>query len=104
MNLKQPLARGKLKQFAKEHENPDPHPMGKGRFDALMDAMVKGKPPKPEGAHAYAQPQARGAQKSGRARSPHRIRFEEECPKPIPYSQRPIGADAPQAKASRTYA
>jgi hypothetical protein len=26
MNLKQTLARGKLKQFAKEHENKDPHP------------------------------------------------------------------------------
>ena len=48
VNLKQALARGKLKQFAKEHENPDPHPMGKERFEGLMDAMVKGKPPPPE--------------------------------------------------------
>lgn len=49
MNLKQALQRGKLKQFAKDHENPDPHPMGKERFDALMDAMVKGKkPPAPD--------------------------------------------------------
>jgi len=42
MNLKEALKRGKLKQFAKEHENKDPHPMGKERFDALMDAMTKG--------------------------------------------------------------
>jgi hypothetical protein len=32
MNLKEALKRGKLKQFAKEHENKDPHPMGKERF------------------------------------------------------------------------
>jgi hypothetical protein len=44
VNLKQALARGKLKQFAKEHENKDPHPMGKERFETVMDAMVKGKP------------------------------------------------------------
>ncbi len=36
MKLKQALQRGKLKQFAKEHENKDPHHMGKERFDALM--------------------------------------------------------------------
>jgi hypothetical protein len=44
MNLKEALKRGKLKQFAKEHEiKPgDQHPMGKERFDALMDAMTKG--------------------------------------------------------------
>jgi hypothetical protein len=36
MNLKRAIARGKLKRFAKEHENPDPHPMGKESFDALM--------------------------------------------------------------------
>ena len=49
MNLKQTLARGKLKQFAKEHENKDPHPMGKERFDALMDAMTRGaSPPEPK--------------------------------------------------------
>ena len=47
MNLKQALQRGKLKQFAKEHENPDPHPMGRERFEGLMDAMVKGKKPPP---------------------------------------------------------
>jgi hypothetical protein len=41
MNLREALARGKLKQFAKEHENKDPHPQGKERFDALMGAMVK---------------------------------------------------------------
>jgi len=45
MNLKEALKRGKLKQFAKEHENKDPHPMGKERFDWLMDAMTKGRPP-----------------------------------------------------------
>ena len=52
MNLKEALKRGKLKQFAKEHENPDPHPEGKERFDALMDAMTRGtvkpEPPKPQ--------------------------------------------------------
>ena len=36
MNLK----RGKLDQFAKEHEYNDPHPKGKERFNALMDAMT----------------------------------------------------------------
>src|SRR5947207_12269216 len=41
MNLKEALARGKLKQFAKEHENKYLHPQGKERFDALMAAMVK---------------------------------------------------------------
>ena len=45
MILKQALQRGKLRQFANEHENTDPHPQGKERFDALMDAMVKGKQP-----------------------------------------------------------
>ena len=45
MNLKEALARGKLKQFAREHENHDPHPEGKERFEALMNAMTKGKPP-----------------------------------------------------------
>jgi hypothetical protein len=58
MNLKEALARGKLKEFAKEHEikPADKHPMGKERFDALMDAMMKGDPvgaepppPKPKG-------------------------------------------------------
>ena len=28
MNLKEAIRRGKLKQFAKEHENKDPHPQG----------------------------------------------------------------------------
>ena len=42
MNLKQALARGKLKQFAKEHENKDPHPQGKEHFDKLMDLMSRG--------------------------------------------------------------
>jgi hypothetical protein len=53
MNLKQALARGKLKQFAKEHENTDPHPQGKERFDALMDAMVRGARPDPSRAGAH---------------------------------------------------
>jgi hypothetical protein len=48
MNLKEALQSGKLKQFAKEHENKDPHPEGKERFEGLMDAMVKGKPPRPK--------------------------------------------------------
>ena len=48
MNLKDALKRGKLKQFAKEHENTDPHPQGKERFDALMDAMARGTSPVPE--------------------------------------------------------
>ena len=42
MNLKEARAKGKLKQFAKEHENNDPHPEGAERFDALMGAMTKG--------------------------------------------------------------
>ena len=35
MNLKEALKRGKLKQFAKEHEikPSDQHPQGKERFD-----------------------------------------------------------------------
>ena len=31
MNLKEALKLGKLKQFAKEHEIKDPHPMGQER-------------------------------------------------------------------------
>jgi hypothetical protein len=49
MNLKQAIERGKLKEFAKEHENKDPHPDGKERFDKLMDLMSKGVlQPKPD--------------------------------------------------------
>lgn len=46
MNLKDALKRGKLKQFAREHEikPSDQHPQGKERFDSLMDAMTKGAP------------------------------------------------------------
>lgn len=33
MNLKDALKAGKLKQFAKEHEVKDPHPMGQGKHD-----------------------------------------------------------------------
>jgi hypothetical protein len=42
MNLKEALARGKLKEFAKEHEikPAEKHPQGKERMDALMDAMI----------------------------------------------------------------
>jgi hypothetical protein len=32
VNHKEALKRGKLKQFAKEHENKNPHPMGTERF------------------------------------------------------------------------
>lgn len=48
MNLKEALEHGKLKEFAKEHEikQAEKHPQGKERFDALMDAMSKGKPDK----------------------------------------------------------
>ncbi len=46
MNLKEAIERGKLKQFAKEHENKDPHPEGKERMDALFEAMTKGSLPK----------------------------------------------------------
>jgi hypothetical protein len=46
MNLEEALKRGKLKRFAKEHENTDPHPQGKERFDQLMDLMAKGTLPK----------------------------------------------------------
>lgn len=47
MNLKDALKRGKLKQFAKEHEikPEDRHPQGKERLDALMEAMTRGLPP-----------------------------------------------------------
>jgi hypothetical protein len=41
VNLKQALERGKPKQFTKEHENKDPHPMGKERFDQLTDLMTR---------------------------------------------------------------
>ena len=46
MNLKEALERGKLKQFAKQNEikPAEQHPMGKERFDSLMDAMTKGRP------------------------------------------------------------
>ena len=44
MNLKEARRLGKLKEFAKEHEVKDPHPLGKERFDGLMDAMARGKP------------------------------------------------------------
>lgn len=43
MNLKDARKLGKLKEFAKEHEVKDPHPLGKERFDGLMDAMARGK-------------------------------------------------------------
>ena len=42
MNLKDALKRGKLNQFGQQHENKDPHHMGKERFDAPMDAMMCG--------------------------------------------------------------
>jgi hypothetical protein len=47
MNLKEALKRGKLKQFAKEHEikPADQHPMGKERFDTVLDAMARGVKP-----------------------------------------------------------
>ena len=45
MNLKEAMKRGKLKQFAKEHEIKDAHPMGKERFDTLLDAMARGAKP-----------------------------------------------------------
>jgi hypothetical protein len=55
LDLKQAIKQGKLKQFAKEHEikPKDQHPMGKERFDHLMEAMTKGlstsqKVPKPK--------------------------------------------------------
>lgn len=60
MNLKEALARGKLKQFAKEHENPDPHPQGKERFDALMDAMVRGTQTPPSAKIDEPKPKRRG--------------------------------------------
>ena len=48
MNLKEALQRGKLKEFAKEHEikPKDRHPQAKERLDTLMDAMIKGQPQK----------------------------------------------------------
>ena len=57
MNLKEALARGKLKEFAKEHEikPADKHPQGKERRDALMDAMTKGLPKHPSASKAGAR-------------------------------------------------
>lgn len=48
MNLKEAIERGKLKEFAKEHEikPTEKHPQGRERMDALMDAMTKGHPQK----------------------------------------------------------
>ena len=43
MNLKDAHKLGKLKEFAKEHEIKDPHPLGEERFDGLMDAMARGR-------------------------------------------------------------
>jgi len=46
MNLKQAKQRGKLDQFIAEHPITDPHPMGKERFETLLDLMTRGgKPP-----------------------------------------------------------
>ena len=47
MNLKEALKRGKIKEFAKEHEikPSDQHPQAKERLDALMEAMTKGVSP-----------------------------------------------------------
>jgi hypothetical protein len=41
LNLSDAVAYGKPKPFAKEHENKDPHPMGKQRFDQLTDLMTR---------------------------------------------------------------
>lgn len=43
MNLKDAKKRNKLPRVGKEHSIKDPHPMGKERFDALLDAMTRGK-------------------------------------------------------------
>lgn len=46
MNLNEAQKRKRLAQFIKEHEVKDPHPMGKERFDTLMDLMTRaGKSP-----------------------------------------------------------
>ena len=45
MNLKEAKKRNKLTQFAKEHPIQDPHPMGKERFDTLVDVMSRGGKP-----------------------------------------------------------
>lgn len=78
MNLKEARQKGKLKQFAKEHENADPHPEGKERFDALMEAMTKGLPARPvaskgarKTASAGTSPQASPANSSGTQTQPN---------------------------------
>ena len=52
MNLKEALAKNKLKEFAKEHEiKPgERHPQAQQRFDGLMDAMIpkSAQPPVPK--------------------------------------------------------
>jgi hypothetical protein len=51
MNLKEALAHGKLKEFAKEREiKPrDRHPQAKERFGSRMDATATGMPKAPVG-------------------------------------------------------
>jgi hypothetical protein len=50
-HLKEALARGKLKEFTKEHEiKPrDRHPQAKERFGSRMDATATGMPKAPVG-------------------------------------------------------
>ena len=57
MNFKEAKTRKKLKEFIAEHEVKDPHPQGKERFDALLDAMTRGEKP--------ASPKTSGAAPSG---------------------------------------
>lgn len=43
MNFKKAREQGKLDQFAKDHEIENPDPLGKERFEALLDLMSQGK-------------------------------------------------------------
>jgi hypothetical protein len=45
MDLKQAKKLDRLDQFIEEHEVTDPHPMGRERFDALVELMARGTPP-----------------------------------------------------------
>ena len=40
MNLREAIAKGKLGEFAAEHEVQDPHPEGESRFWRLLEAML----------------------------------------------------------------
>ena len=42
LSLEEARKSGTLDRFAKEHQIQDPHPDGKKRFEAVLDAMARG--------------------------------------------------------------